>query len=124
MHRRIGEREVAPQETRHGVALVPVMARDDPERLVDAHVVDDRRPRVILRRPHEPLGRVRQAEGILRNRRHLAAAEEVEGRVIGTLVARFVDRRGERIGPRAVHGVVDRLDPGSEVLHRRGPRRL
>ena len=100
------------------------MAAEDAERLIDAHVVDDRRPRVVLRRAHEPLGRVREAERVLRDRRHLAAPEEVERRVVGAGVARLVDRRGERVGPRAVHGVVDRLDARREVLHAPRPRRL
>ena len=76
------------------------MPAPDADGLLRAHVVDDRRPRVVLRRPHEPLGGVRQPLGRLGDRRHLAPPEEVEGRVVGAEVARLVDRRGERVRAR------------------------
>ena len=100
------------------------MAAPDADGLLGAHVVDDRRPRVVLRRSHEPLGGVGEAVGRLGDRRHLTAPEEVERRVVGTEIAGLVDRRGEGVGVGAVDGVVQRFDAGGEVLHRPRPRRL
>ena len=85
------------------------------------HVVDDARPRVVLRRAHEALGDVGEAVGRGRHRRDVAAPEEVERRVVGADVARLVDRRGARVGPRAVDRVVQRLDAVEQVLHRPRP---
>src|SRR6266508_4960824 len=96
VERRVGEREVAPHELRRRVVHVAVMAAPDPDRLLDPHVVDDRRPRVVLRRPHEPLGRVGDALGTLGDGRHLVATEEVERRVVGPDVGRLVDGSAER----------------------------
>ena len=121
VHGAVREGEVHPHEPRERITHIAVAAAQDAHCLLHAHVVHDRGPRVILRRSHEPLGGMREPDGIVRDRWDFTAAEEVEGGVARIYVARLVAGRGERVGPRAVHRSVNRFASWGEVLHRLMP---
>ena len=119
----VGELEADPHEARLRVGRPEVLPAPHAHRLLDGHVVDHRVEVVVAEAVGEPVGHVRDVLGGPRERRDVAAAEEVERREVGVDVGRLVDRGGERPGFRPVQSLVERLHPGSQALHGRRPRR-
>ena len=121
VERGVGEREVHPHESGPRHVRAAIAPAPDAGRLLDARVVDARRPPVVLQGPHEPLRGVRELVGRRWPVDHLALAQHLEGGPRSERVARLVDRHGQIVGPGATHGRMDRVDLGTEPLHRGRP---